>query len=613
MLGAIRKKAKGWVAYLIVGLITVPFALFGIQQYFEGSANSVIAIVDGEDITVNTYYQQLNTQQRQLQQQLGSSYSTEIDYALRQTLIDTLINEKLLENFTNSMKLVTLDEEVFSFILSNPVFQVDGVFSEDRYLQILRLNNYTPLTYELEQLKLMSLDQIKRNLNNSAFLSTVQIEQLKDLSSQQREVSFVVLNTEKYKDQIVVNQEQISEYFDTNMSKFIEGRKVQVDFVELSLDNIKQQIDPDNETLQKLYIENEELYTNPEERRAQHILLEEVSNASAILKEIKQGGDFSELARIHSKDITTNEEGGDLGFFERGYMVPEFEEAVFDMNIGDISEIVKSAYGYHIIKLNEIQPATLQSFEEVVEQLLALHKKNVNQKALYELQEELGNLAYDESIDVVSDQLELELQTSDFFSEFSTQYEEVFVSAAFSDIVLNEGENSDVIELSKDRFIVMSLANQQPERQKVLDEVEDQIVDILRNLGAKQLIDELAQTISSSLTSGDYAQVNVLMAENDLEWNEVGWINRNSQLPFNITSEVYKLSKPNTGEHTYHFHSADANTTLVIDLKAVSLSEEGSNSEIVNLYLREENNELFQSLIKKLRDSAEIKVFSDLL
>ena len=294
-------------------------------------------------------------------------------------------------------------------------------------------------------------------------------------------------------------------------------------------------------------------------------------------------------------------------------MVPEFDEAVFDMNIGDISEIVKSAYGYHIIKLNEIQPATLQSFEEVVEQLLALHKKNVNQKALYELQEELGNLAYDESIDVVSDQLELELQTSDFFSEFSTQYEEVFVSAAFSDIVLNEGENSDVIELSKDRFIVMSLANQQPERQKVLDEVEDQIVDILRNLGAKQLIDELAQTISSSLTSGDYAQVNVLMAENDLEWNEVGWINRNSQLPFNITSEVYKLSKPNTGEHTYHFHSADANTTLVIDLKAVSLSEEGSNSEIVNLYLREENNELFQSLIKKLRDSAEIKVFSDLL
>ena len=613
MLGAIRKKSKGWVAYLIVGLISVPFALFGIQSYLGGSSNSVIAIVDGEDITVNTYYQEFNTQQRSLQQQLGSSYSTEIDYALRQTVIETLINEKLLENFTNSMKLVTLDEEVFSFILSNPVFQLDGVFSEDRYLQILRLNNFTPLTYELEQLKSMSLDQIKRNLNHSAFLSTVQIEQLNDLSSQQREVSFVVLNTEKYKDQIVVNQEQISEYFDNNKSNFIEGRKVQVDFVELSFDNIEQQIEPDNETLQKLYIENEALYTNPEQRRAQHILLEEVSNASAILKEVRQGGDFSELARIHSKDITSSEEGGDLGLFERELMVPEFDAAVFGMNVGDISDVVKTDYGYHIIKLNEIQPSTLQTFEEVEEQLLALHKKNTNQNALYELQEELSNLAYEESIDVVSNQLDLELQTSDFFSELSTEYEEVFVSTAFSDIVLNDGENSDVIELSKDRFIVMNLANQQPERQKILDEVENQIVDILRNLGAKQLIDELALTISSSLTSGDDAQVKALMAENDLEWNEVGWIARDSQLPFDATSKVYKLSKPNTGEHTYHSQSADANTTLVIDLKAVKQSEEDINSEIVDLYLSEENNELFLSLVKKLRDSAEIKVFSELL
>nr|AAR37676.1 peptidyl-prolyl cis-trans isomerase, putative [uncultured marine bacterium 439] len=613
MLGAIRKKSKGWVAYLIVGLITVPFALFGIQEYMGGSSNSAVASVDGEDISLDYYYQKLNTQQRNLQQQLGASYSAEIDNALRQTLIDSLINEKLLENFTNSMKLVTLEEEVRSFIQSNPVFQVDGVFSEERYIQLLRLNGFTPLAYELEQSKSMSLDQIKRNLNNSAFLSTVQIDQLNDLSAQERDVSFLVLSTEKYKEQIIVDQDQISEYFDNNKSNFIEGHKVQVDFVELSLDNIEQQTNPDNETLRKLYVENEELYTNSEQRRAQHILLEEESNARAILKEIKEGGDFSELARIHSKDITTSEEGGDLGLFERELMVPEFDKAVFDMDVGDISEVVKTDYGYHIIKLNEIQPSTLQSFEEVEGQLLVLHKKNVNQEALYELQEELSNLSYEESIDVVSSQLDLELQTSDFFSEYSTEYDEVFVSTAFSDIVFKEGENSDVIELSKDRFIVMTLANQQPERQKVLDEVEDQIVDIVRNIGAKQLIDDLAQNISSSLTSGDDAQVKTLMVENDLEWNDVGWITRDSQLPFNATSKVYKLSKPNTGEHTYHSQSADANTTLVIDLKAVKLSDEVINSETIDLYLSEENNELFLSLVKKLRDSAEIKVFSDLL
>jgi len=613
MLDAIRKKSKGWVAYFIVGLITVPFALFGIQQYIGGSSNSVIAVVDGEDISLNTYYQELNTQQRNLQQQLGSSYSTEIDNTLRETLINTLINEKLLENFTNSMKLVTLDEEVRSLIQSNPVFQVDGVFSEDRYIQLLRLNNFTPLGYELEQSKSMTLDQIKRNLSNSSFLSTAQTKQLNDLVSQQREVSFLVLNTEKYKNQIVVSQDQISEYFDNNQSNFIESRKVQVDFVELSLDNINQEIDPDDETLQNLYIENEELFTNTEQRRAQHILVEEESNANAILKKIREGGDFSELARIHSIDITTSDDGGDLGLFERGLMVPEFDVAVFDMNVGDISEVVKTDYGYHIIKLNKIHPTSLQSFEEVEDQLLALHKKNVNQKALYDLQEELSNLAYEESIDEIADQLDLDLQTSDFFSESNTDYDEVFISTAFSDIVFEEGENSDVIELSNDRFIVMNLANQQPERQKELDEVEEQIIDILRNIGAKQLIDEVAQNISSSLTSGNDTQVEALMADNDLEWNEVGWITRDSQLPFDATSKVYKLPKPNPGEHTYHSQSADANTTLVIDLKAVELSEDGINSDIVDVYLSEESNELFLNLLKKLRDSAEIKIFSDLL
>ncbi len=613
MLGAIRKKSKGWIAYLIVGLITVPFALFGIQEYMGGSSNPAVATVDGEDISLSAYYKELNTQQRNLQQQLGASYSAEIDNALRQTLIDTLINEKLLENFTNSMKLVTLEEEVRLLIQSNPVFQVDGVFSEDLYIQLLRLNNFTPLDYEIYQSKSMTINQIQRNFNNSAFLSTVQIEQLNDLSAQQRDVSFLVLNTEKYKDQIIIDQNQISEYFDNNKSNFVEGRKVQVDFVELSLENIEQQTNPDIETLRELYIENEELYTRPEQRRAQHILLEEESNASAILKEIKEGANFSELAKIHSKDITTSDEGGDLGLFERELMVPEFDAAVFDMNVGDISEVVKTDYGYHIIKLNEIQPLSLQSFEEVEGQLLTLYKKNVNQKALYDLQEELSNLAYEESIDAVSGQLDLELQTSDFFSEYSTEYDEVFVSTAFSDVVFKDGDNSDVIELSKDRFIVMSLVDHQPERQKVLIEVEDQIVDILRNLGAKQLIDELGQTISSSLTSGDDTQVKALMAENDLEWNEVGWITRDTQLPFDATSKVYKLSKPNTGEHTYHSQSADANTTLVIDLKAVKLSEDGINSEIIDLYLSEENNELFLSLVKKLRDSAEIKVFSELL
>jgi len=613
MLGKIRNKSKGWIAYLIVGLITIPFALFGIQSYIGSSSNSIIASVDGEEIALATYYKRLNLEQRNLQQQLGSNYSSEVDATLRQMMIDGMIQEKLLENYANSLKLVTLDEEVRAIILSNELFQMDGVFSEERYSQLLRLNNYTPLSYEQSQLELMKQDQIKRNLTHSAFLTSQQIERFKALAGQQRYASFIVLSTEKYQDQISVTQEQVIEYFDTNQSSFVELPKIKVNYVELSLDDIEEQEVADDETLRSLYDEDKELFTNPEQRSAQHILVEERELAENLLEEIQQGADFSELARIHSIDTSTKDSGGDLGYFERDIMVPEFDKVVFEMGIGELSKVVETDFGFHIIKLTEIQPENIKSFEESREQLVSLHQKKAAQQKLYSLQEELGNLAYEDPLDFVAEQLDLDLETSDYFSRTSEEYEEQFVATAYSDLVLNEGENSDVIELDQGRFIVMNLADQMPERQKTLDEVQTQIADILKRIEAKKIIDDLAANISSSFSNGDNTKAEALIAENEIEWSEPNWISRNSELPLNMTSMIFKMTKPITGESAYSSNSLNENFSIVIDLKDVRVSEEIVDESISDGYLNEELNELFINLIKELKDSAEIKVYSELL
>ena len=613
MLGKIRNKSKGWIAYLIVGLITIPFALFGIQSYIGSSSNSIIASVDGEEIALATYYKRLNLEQRNLQQQLGSNYSSEVDATLRQMMIDGMIQEKLLENYANSLKLVTLDEEVRAIIQSNELFQVDGVFSEERYSQLLRLNNYTPLSYEQSQVELMKQDQIKRNLTHSAFLTSQQIERFKALAGQQRYASFIVLSTEKYQDQISVTQEQVIEYFDTNQSSFVELPKIKVNYVELSLDDIEEQEAADYETLRSLYDEDKELFTNPEQRSAQHILVEERELAESLLVEIQQGADFSELARIHSIDTSTKDSGGDLGYFERDIMVPEFDKVVFKMGIGELSKVVETDFGFHIIKLTEIQLENIKSFEESREQLVLLHQKKAAQQKLYSLQEELGNLAYEDPLDFVAEQLDLELKTSDYFSRTSEEYEEQFVATAYSDLVLNEGENSDVIELDQGRFIVMNLADQIPERQKTLDEVQTQIADILKTIEAKKIIDDLAANISSSLSNSDNNKAEALIAENELEWSEPNWISRNSELPLNMTSMIFKMTKPITGESVYSSNSLNENFSIVIDLKDVRVSEEIVDESISDGYLNEELNELFINLIKELKDSAEIKVYSELL
>ena len=614
MLSAIRNKSKGWVAYLVVGFITIPFALFGIQDYVSGSANNSIATVDGEDIDINIYYQELNTQQRNLQQQLGAAYSQEIDTALKQTLLDSMINEKLIENFANSLGIVTLDDEVRSVIEMNQAFIVDGKFSEDRYSQLLRLNSYSTAGYEVAQSKALTRDQIKRNLSGSAFMSSTQIKQLNDLASQEREVSYIALNTLDYESQISVSKSEISDYFNENRSSFIEGRKVKVDFVELSLGDMEEPAMPDEETLQSLYDDNAELYTNPERRRTQHILVESEDLAKGLLEQINEGADFDELANANSVDTSSNEKGGDLGFNEKGLIGVEFDEAAFSMNIGDVSEVVSTDYGYfHIIMLTDIEVETVQSFDDVTDQLVALNKNNVSKKMLFDLLEEFTSLAYEESLDMVAGQFGLELQTSDYFANGSKDFDDAFVSSAFSEAVIDDGENSEVIELSAEKFVVLAVSSIQPEREKELDEVENQIASILSNIGAKILIEDLSLSIATALVSGDELMTNKLLADNELVWNNVGWISRATELPFDVTSVAFSIPKPNDAEHTYSARSIDSVTSLVIDLSGVRFPEEDTDTGIAGLYLSQENTEMFVSLIKQLRESAEIRIFSDLL
>ena len=614
MLGAIRNKSKGWVAYLIVGLITIPFALFGIQDYASRSANNSIATVDGEDIDINIYYQELNSQQRNLQQQLGAAYTQEIDNVLKQTLIDSLINEKLVENYADSLNIVTLDDEVRSVIEMNQAFLVDGVFSQDRYTQLLRLNSYSPAGYELAQSKALNREQIKINLNGSAFMSSAQTEQLNNLASQQRDVSYIAIQTENFEDGVSVTQSQISDYFNDNRSSFVEGRKVKVDFVELTLDAMEEPESPSAEDLQNLYDENEELYTNPERRRAQHILVENEDLANDLLGQIKGGADFAELAKANSEDTSSNEEGGDLGFFESGLMGAEFDEAAFAMNIGDVSDVVATDYGYfHIIKLTDIEPKTIQNFEEVESQLASLYVKNAKEKELFGLLEEFVNLSYEESLDMVADQFNLEMQTSDYFAEGSSDYDPKFVASAFSSAVIDEGENSEVMEINSEKFVVLALSDLQSERERDLNEVESQIEATLKSSAAKEIIDDLAENIASALSSGDEQRASQLINENNLEWVSEGWISRASELPFGVTSKSFTLAKPEEGRNTYSSESASRLTSLVIELAGVRAPEEETDTGIAALYLSQENNEMFVSLIKQLRENAEIKVFTDLL
>tara|TARA_B110000008_G_scaffold44545_1_gene42410 strand:- start:92 stop:922 length:831 start_codon:yes stop_codon:yes gene_type:complete len=276
--------------------------------------------------------------------------------------------------------------------------------------------------------------------------------------------------------------------------------------------------------------------------------------------------------------------------------------------------VVATDYGYfHIIKLTDIEPETMQTFDQVEEQLAALYIKKAKEKMLFDSLEEFINLSYEESLDMVADQFGLELQTSDYFGNGSSFYDPKFVASAFSPSVIDDGENSEVMEINSEVFVVLALSDLQSERERDLSEVESQIESTLKTASAKEVIEDIAESIASALSSGDEQSANQLISENNLQWVSEGWISRASELPYDVTSKSFSLSKPEEGRHTYSAQSADRLTSLVIDLGGVRIPEEDADTGISALYLSQENNEMFVSLIKQLREGAEIKVFTDLL
>ena len=614
MLSSIKNKTKGWLAYLIVGLITVPFALFGVNEYFTGASNVVVASIDDDEISKEAFLAEFNPQKRRLQQKLAEQYNTEFDAVLKQSIINQMIDKRLLNQLAEQMSHATSSSELNAIIQANELFQEQGRFSLDKYKNLLRLNGYTPAEYESVRAKELTQNQIKYNLLDSAFMLPSQLERLQNLNDQQRKFSYIKLNADDYTNKVTVDAKSVKDYYNNQKESFFEPEQAKIEFVELSLAEIAKTIEATDDELFNFYEDEQARFTSEEERQAQHILLPSKELANKVLDLLSQGGDFDKLAAQYSEDTGSKDSGGDLGLFGRGVMVDAFENAVFAMQEGQLSELVKSDFGYHIIKLNKIQAGSVKPFSEVRSELMQLYTETKAQKDLYNLTEQMANLAYETNLEELASQMALKINTSDFFTRSSTQLDSKIVATAFSDVVLNKGENSEVLELDKDRFVVVRLKDKLAQRQKTFDEVKDEINIHLTRLLAKTFVDNVAAQIVTSAKGGDDKSLDQLLDKNSLKWESVDWIKRDTtKTDVAIVNKVFALSKP-ASEPVISAQSLDARNALVINLTGVKVSEsKTSAANLEAILLGFESNEVFVNILQTLRAKAEIKVFNSKL
>jgi len=613
LLKSIKENSKGVFTYIIVGLISLTFvitALYGVD--FNGSSN-VVAIVNDDEILQEDFQSEFNVKKRRLQQELAEKYTAEFDNALKQSTLETMINRRLLSQLANELGHITTAEELQILIQSNNVFKVDGQFSLDRYKQMLRLNGYSNTQYEALKSAELTQSQIKYNLLDSAFVTPTTLSNVQKLNDQQREFNYIKLNADDYTHKVKVNDKSVKDYYNQQSKSFFEPQKIKVDFIQLSLSSVAKDIKANDDELFNFYEDEKERFTTEEERKAQHILVESKQQAEKIIAQLISGSDFAKLATDHSQDTGSKDVGGDLGFFTLGVMMPEFEDKVFSMKVDEISAPVKTEFGYHVIKLNSIQAGKVKSFDSVRNDLTKLYKQTKAQSLLYDLTEQLTNLAYEASLEEASDQMNLKLNTSEFFAENSTEFDPKFVSVAYSDLVLNKGENSELVELSDDKFVVLRVKDKLAQRQKTFDEVKGEINTHLTTLLAKTFVDNIAKKISDSLIKGDAKLAQDLMDKNQLKWNKVGWIQRDSdKADVAIVNQVFALPKPNDST-TYSAKSLGKRQAVIYALSAVKPLEQPFSDALSNTLLSFESDEMFKGILTTLRKNAELEIFTERL
>lgn len=592
MLQSIRERAQGWIAWIIVGLIIITFALFGIQEYAQGEKKTAVAVVNGEDITATDFLKLYHRQKARLQQQFGDMYDQIVkDDQLRDQVLNALIESSVVEQWAKSHNMAITDAELSMVIQSAKVFQKDGKFDQATYENILTRNGLTVGGFEQEQRDFLLENQSRQLTSISQMAPESLFKQLVDLQYQQRKMNYLRIDQKPLMKMAEITQDQMHRYYDKHKQQYVIPQQISIDYVLLSEDELSKKIKVTDDALQAYYQDNKDQFTEPEQRQASHILIRIDGKTSAeqalkkvqeIRKQIVAGADFAEMAKKYSQDPGSAKLGGDLGLFQQGMMVPAFDKAVFSMKVNEISEPVKTNFGYHLIKLTKIEPKRTKSFAEVKADVETMYRKKQAEKEYFELQDKLNSISYEQpdTLEPAADAVGMDVKTSEPFSKVGgvdglTQNPKV-IKAAFSDEVM-KGNNSSSIELSPTSSVVIRVHKVIPAKQQAFDDVKDEVEQSLRKEAGVKASADLAKGILDKVKSGASLKS---MARDGVDYHQTDWLDRQNRLVLpQLTAALFKAPKPKDGKPSFSTYQLPSGDSVVIEVTGVQKGKEPSDKE----------------------------------
>lgn len=514
MLQTIRDKITGWVSAVFLGTIAVVFVFWGVD--FQSQSVTVAATVNGDKVPAETVRRAWQQRQSQLQQMMRAELPPEMVKAQQRAVMDEFIRSRLLSQRAEKLGYRVSDQALADRIVSFPELQVDGKFSRDRYAGLLRQQGRTEPQFEAELRADLTIGQIQEGVVGSGFVLPYEMDRRYALEKQEREIDYVLITSNEFENKVAVTDEQIQAWYDSHKDNYLLPESVDLQYVELTRAKAEGEVTVTENDLKDYYEQAKERFESPERRHARHILIttgEGVDDAAAKKKadelaaEIKAGADFAKLAKENSKDPGSAQQGGDLGWAQRGMFVGPFEEALFSMAPGEVRGPIKTQFGYHIIRLEEVEAGKIRPFEEVRAELEAEYRKDRSQTIFYDESQKLADQAFSAltELDSVAKSTGLPIKKiSGFTREGGGELgnDPGAIEAAFSEEVLEQGHNSPLVTIGEDRALVLRVSDHKPAEPKPLADVRAEIEKQLKEQAKREAAAKKGGEVLAKLQQG---------------------------------------------------------------------------------------------------------------
>lgn len=607
---------------IVLLLIILPFAFWGVDSYNQSTRSESLAKVNGEIISQQEFDQALRQQQGRMQEMQGSKYDQAMfdTPEIKRGVLENLVSQRLLILQAHAAGLAVSDQQLAQAIAGNASFQKDGKFDKQLYEMVLRNQGISPLAFQMRVAQDLNMRQLTDAYIQNGYASHTVADNILRLNEQQRVVAVVQVTPDSFFKAAKVDEPAVKDYYQKNLMEFQVDEQVRVEYLTFSADGIQAEVTVGEDEIKKYYEEHQPEFGTQEQRQAAHILISVPAKASdsdkqvaktkaeQILQQIKQSPEkFSDLAKQYSQDTGSADNGGDLGFFGSGAMVKPFEEAVFKLKPGEISGLVQSDFGFHIIKLLAVKPAIIQPLSDASNTIMQRLKLQKSNDKFAEMAEKFNSTVYEQSdtLKPAADMVKMPLQQSTWLTKRQPEtllWTAKALQAVFTEDVMKNKRNSAVVEIAPNILLAARLLEHKPSSTRSLAEVGEYIRQKLQRQQALGLAMMQGKMMLAQLQRGEKV---------GLAWKPAVTVTheKHTGLDNSLARQVFQVSASKLPAYV-GVESATEGYFLarVEEVKDVAVIDDTNRARYAQQLRQMMGDELFQAFLADTKKHADIEI-----